>query len=144
MFAHSVLALTALAVSISANAAPQWTSLAGNNADETFLDSASRDKQGHLADVDVLRNFDETITLGNDPVTGAPMYAHRSVKLTYKVDCSKGVIALSAWKMYDGSFGNGEVVWADKNWGKPVFTTANDDETRGVLRSTCATSTASR
>ena len=95
-------------------------------------------------EVDVLRNFNQTITLGNDPVTGAPMYAHRSVKLTYKVDCGKGAVAMSAWKMFDGSFGNGEVVWADKNWGKPVFTAANDDETREVLRSSCPTSTASR
>jgi len=144
MIIRSIFASVVLAASMSAIAAPQWTVLAGNNADDTFLDSTSIDKNGGFIEVDVLRNLDETITLGNDPETGAEMYAHRSVKLTYKVDCKKGAISMSEWTMFDGSFGNGEVVWADKNWGNPVFTAANDEETQDVLRATCPTSTAAR
>jgi len=144
MIARSIFASALLAASVSANATPQWSVLAGSNADFTYLDSGSLAKQGNFAEVDVLRNYNETITLGNDPETGAPMYAHRSVKLTYKVDCGNGAIAMSAWKMFDESFANGEVVWADNNWGKPVFTAANDDETLAVVSSSCPTNTATR
>jgi hypothetical protein len=145
MTTRAIFASAVLAASISATAAaPEWTVLAGNNADYTFFDNASFEQRGEFVEVDVLRNFNETITLGNDPDTGATMYAHRSVKLTYKVDCDKGAVAMSAWKMFDGSFGNGEVVWADQSWGKLAFTSANDDETRAVVSSTCGTNTASR
>lgn len=145
MITRAILASALLAASISATAAaPEWTVLDGNNADYTFFDSASFVKRGQFVEVDVLRNFNEVITLGNDPDTGEAMYPHRSVKLTYKVDCDKGATAMRDWKMFGGSFGNGEVVWADKSWGKPAFNSANDDETRAVVRSTCATNTASR
>jgi hypothetical protein len=143
MIVRSVLASAVFAASISANAA-SWTAMAGNNADYTFVDSASFENKGELVDVDVLRDFNETLTLGNDPDTGAEMYAHRSVKLTYKVDCGNDAIAISEWKMFAGSLGNGEVVWAGKNSGKLAFTAANDEETRALLVSTCATNTASR
>jgi len=144
MIVRSIFASALLAASLSANATPQWSVLAGNNADFTYLDSGSLAKQGNFVEADVLRNFNETIILGNDPETGVPMYAHRSVKLTYKVDCGNGTIAMSAWKMFEGSFGNGEVAWADKNWGKLAFTAANDDETLAVVRSSCPTNTAAR
>ena len=144
MIARSILASAVLATSISANAAPQWNALGGNNADATFVDRTSFELQGGFVTVDVLRNFKETIVLGNQPETGEAMYPHRSVKLTYKVDCGRSAIALSEWKMFDGNFGNGEVVWADRNWGNLAFTAANDEETRAVLRSTCVADTASR
>ena len=144
MIVRSIFASALLAASVSANATPQWSVLAGNNADFTYMDSGSLAKQGNVVEVDVLRNFNETIILGNDPETGAPMYAHRSVKLTYKVDCGKGAIAMSAWKMFADSFAKGEVVWADKNWGKPDFNAANDAETIAVVRSSCATNIAAR
>ena len=116
----------------------------GGNADSTYVDSSSLLKQDGMTDITILRNFDETINLGNHPDTGADMYPHRSVKLTYRVDCGKGAIAISEWKMYAGNLGNGEVVWADKSWGKLTYTAANDDETRSVLRSTCGTKTVMR
>jgi hypothetical protein len=144
MIARSIFASVVLATSISVNAAPQWSVLAGNNADHTFFDSASLAMKGDFVEVDVLRNFNEAITLGNDPETGAPMYTHRSVKVTYTVACDNGAIAMRAWQMFDGSFGNGKVVWADQNWGTPALTAANDDETRSVVGSICPTNTASR
>ena len=144
MITRSIFAAAAMAASISALAAPQWTAVAGNNADDTFVDRSSFTSQGHLIDVDVLRIFDEPVTLGNDADTGEAMYPHRSVKLTYKVNCGTGTIAMSQWTMFDEHFGNGQVVWDHKVQGKLAFTRANDEETRSVLRSTCATNTASR
>ncbi|HUU73695.1 MAG TPA: surface-adhesin E family protein [Burkholderiales bacterium] len=144
MIYRSLFTAIALSASISANAAPEWTLVAGNVGDQTFLDSSSVEKRGDVVQVEVLRNYDQIITLGNDPVTGDEMYAHRSVKLTYQVDCGKGLIAMSGWKMFEGSHANGDVVWADQTWGNQNFTNTNDDETRSVVRSTCAINTAAR
>ncbi|UCD68119.1 MAG: hypothetical protein JSW48_15265 [Betaproteobacteria bacterium] len=144
MISRSLLAFLGLLLSSAAAAAPNWTILAGDIANSTYLDKASVAKHGDFMRADVLRNYDEVITLGNDPVTGADMYPHRSVKVTYHVDCGSGMVAMTSWKMFEGSLGNGEVVWADKLWGKPNLTSANDAETRDVLRSTCATKSVSR
>ena len=144
MFKRSFIAAAVLASSISAHAAPEWSLVAGNIGDQTFLDTASFQKDGDLVHVNLLRSYEETITLGNDPVTGDEMYAHRSVKVTYQVDCAKGMIAMSGWKMFEGTHGNGNVVWADQTWGKQRFIKTNDAETRSVVRSTCATNTAAR
>ena len=144
MFARSILASSALLISFTASAAPQWAMLEGDIGDHTFLDNTSIAKAGTFVQVDVLRNYNETITLGNDPVTGGEMYPHRSVKLKYQVDCGTGTNAMTGSKLFEGNFGNGEVVWADRMWGKQSFSAAGDDETRAVVRSTCGTKTALR
>lgn len=144
MFSRSLLATAAMTFTLTAAAAPQWAAVTGTNADDTFVDRTSYSPEGQLVDVNVLRIFDEQIALGNDPETGEAMYPHRSVKLTYKVDCGAGTIAMSQWTMYDGSFGDGKTVWDVKVQDALAFTRANDEETRAVMRTTCATTTASR
>ena len=144
MIKRTILASAAFAFTLSANAAPKWVELPHSMADLSFLDHSSINLQGSYVDVEVLRNYDETVVLGNDPVSGAEMYSHRSVKLAYRVDCDSRKVALSGWKMYAGNFGAGEVVWADTNWGEPVFVAATDAESRSVLISACATAIAAR
>ena len=143
MFNRSMIATAAMAFSLTAAAAPQWAAIPGNNADDTFVDRCSHSSQNQLLEVNVLRIFDEQIALGNDPETGKAMYPHRSVQLTYEVDCGAGTIAMSRWTMYDGSFGDGEVVWNVDVLNDLAFTRANDEETRAVMASNCATNTAS-
>lgn len=142
MIKTAFLASAALATALSAHAAPEWSELPYSIADASFIDRSSIDPKGMIVNVNVLRNFDQTITLGNDPVTGAPMYSHRSVRLQYVVDCESGKLAIANWKMFDGNFANGDVVWTDANWGKPQFTRAIDGESRAVLASACATAMA--
>lgn len=142
MIKQTMAAALAFAVSTSALAAPKWVELPYSTADASFIDHSSFSLEGKHVDVEVLRNFDETVVLGNDPESGAPMYSHRSVKLAYVVDCEARKVALSNWQMFDGNFGNGEVVWADTNWGELDFTPAHDEESRSVLISACATALA--
>jgi len=144
MIKRTVLASLALAMSVGANAAPRWVELPHSVADTSFLDHSSVIALGEYVDANVLRNFDETIVLGTDPVSGAQMYAHRSVKLNYRVDCESRRVALTGWTMFAGNFGGGEVVWANTNWGEPAFINAVDEETRAVMISACAINTASR
>lgn len=144
MIKRTVIASLALATSVAANAAPRWVELPHSMADTSFLDHSSAVVNGKYVDVNVLRNFDDTIVLGSDPVTGKDMYSHRSVKLSYRVNCDSRKLSLTGWQMYDGNFGNGNVVWADANRGKPAYLAAVDDETRDVLISACAINTASR
>jgi hypothetical protein len=141
---RTVLASLALAASFSANAAPKWVELPYSMADMSFLDHGSVVVQGHYADVNVLRNFNNTVVLGNDPVSGEALYSHRSVKLGYRVDCDSRKLALTGWTMFEGNFGDGEVVWGSTTWGVPAFIDAVDDETRAVLASACSINTASR
>lgn len=144
MIKRFILAASALTLSASAFAAPKWVELPYSVADTSFLDHSSYVLEGRYVDVDVMRNFDETVVLGNDPESGAPMYSHRSVKLSYVVDCKARELSLTGWKMFDGNFGNGEIVWADTHWGELNFVRATDEESRAVLISACATAMASR
>jgi len=144
MIKRSILASLALATSVAANAAPKWVELPHSMADTSFLDHSSVISQGDYADVNVLRNFDNTIVVGNDPVSGAAMYSHRSVKLSYRVNCDSRKVALTGWEMYGGNFGSGQVVWANTNRGTPAFVAAVDEETRAVMISACAINIASR
>ncbi len=142
MIKRTVIASIASAIAFSAHAAPKWVELPYSTADASFLNHSSIEVRGDFVEVDILRNFDETIILGNDPVSGAEMYAHRSVEVNYRVDCGARKVALTGWRMYDGNFGNGDVVWADINWGDPKFTAAADDESRAVVISACASAMA--
>ena len=144
MITRATIASLALATSLSANAAPKWVELPHSMADTSFLDHRSAVVHGKYVDVDVLRNFDDTVVLGNDPDSGAEMYRHRSVKLHYRVDCDSRKLSLSGWKMFEGNFGDGTVVWATTTWSEPAYLAAADDETRAVLSSACAINTASR
>ena len=144
MFARIILATLAISASLPVQAAPEWVALAGANADSTFMNRASINGEGQYVDVEVLRDFAETITLGNDSETGVPLYPHRSVRLTYKVDCAANRLAMSEWQMFDGNLAQGQVVWDQKNVNGLAFVAAVDAEMRAVLRSACATTTVAR
>jgi len=63
----------------------------------------------------VLRDFSEMITPGTDAETGDPIYPHRSIRLTYKVDCAANRLAMSEWQMFDGNLAQGQVIRDQKN-----------------------------
>lgn len=144
MIKRTLFAVMAFAVTTSAHSGPEWVELPYSVGDASFLDHSTLNIQGEYVDVEVLRNYKETIVLGNDPVSGAPMYPHRSVEIRYAVDCASHKVALKGWKMFDGNFGNGEVVWADTNWGKLAFFPVSDEESHAVMVSACATKLAKR
>ena len=144
MFKIGLIAAAAVALPLTAQAAPKWVELPHTLADVSLLDRNSFAEKGEYVDVDVMRNYKESINLGNDPVSGDAMYSHRSVKLNYVVDCESRKIAMKGWTLYDGNFGGGEVVWSDRNWGAPSFINANDEESRSVVISACATLMAAR
>lgn len=141
---RTLISAMALTAAVSAHAAPEWVALPHSIADASFIDRSSITLAGPYVGVNILRNFDETIVLGNDSQTGAPMYGHRSVQLSFVVDCDSQHVALAKWKLFDGNFGNGEVLWADTNWGEPHFVRVADDESRAVMASACAAALALR
>lgn len=144
MFARLILATLAATTTFNAQAAPEWVALADTNTRLTLVNQFTMSKQGQYVDVEVMRDFTETITLGNDAQTGAPLYPHRSVTLTYKVDCVSEKLAVSEWQMFDGNLGQGNTVWDQKNRSGLAFISAVDSEMRAVLRSACNTPTVSR
>ncbi|UCH49082.1 MAG: hypothetical protein JSU95_04630 [Betaproteobacteria bacterium] len=144
MFTRITIALLTWTMSLSAHAAGEWVALADSNSDTTFVNRSAINRDGQTVDVQVLRNFAETVTLGNDPETGTPMYPHRSVTLTYKVDCDANRLAVSEWQMFDGNLATGGLVWDQKNGADLGFIPAVNAEMYAVMRSACATNTVLR
>ena len=143
MIFRTFLAVSAMALSFGVQAAP-GQSLAGTNSDTTLLKRSTVAAEGRFVDVEVLRNFADTITLGSDAQSGAPLYPHRSVALTYKVDCATSTLAMAEWQMFEGNFGQGRLIWDQENRDGLAFVPAVDAEMRAVLRSACATTTVAR
>jgi len=144
MFLRIVMATLAAATSFGVQAASGWVALSGANSETTFINRSSIHTQGQFVDVEVLRDFAETVTLGNDPQSGTPLYTHRSVTLSYRVDCSTNTLAMSEWQMFEKNLGQGALVWNQNNVTGLAFLPAVDAEMHAVLRSACATTTVSR
>jgi len=144
MFAPTLLAMALLAAPLYVQAAPEWVALEGSDSNTTFVNQVSIDNRGQYVDVDVLRDFPELITLGNDSITNEPLYPHRSVTLNYKVDCASNRLAMNEWQMFEGNLAQGKVIWHQKNINGLAFVTAADSEMRAVLHVACATTTVSR
>ena len=144
MFARIIFATLFAAASVTVHAAPEWVWVAGDTSDTSFVSRSAIYSDDQYVDVQVMRNFAETITLGDNPETGAPMYPHRSVTLNYKVDCDANRLAVSEWQMFDGNLATGQIIWYQKNADRLGFIDAVDDEMRAVMRSACATKTVLR
>ena len=144
MFAWVIIATLGATASPSVQDVPEWIWVAGTTSNTTFVSRSAMNSDEQYVDVQVMRNFAETVTLGNDAESGAPMYPHRSVTLTYKVDCDDNRLAVSEWQMYDGNLATGQVIWYQKNVDRLGFIAAVNDEMRAVMRSACATNTVLR
>ena len=137
MIAKLILATT-LAVSIPAFAAPEWVKLAYSSDSTSYLDVASFSNRGDFVHLQLLRNYEQLITLGNDPTTNAVLHPHRSVKLGYLANCESGKVSLSSWQMFSGNFGRGETVWADREQGAPAFIAPSTDQESSALSAACS------
>ena len=137
MIAKFIVAST-LAISMSAFAAPEWVKLADSTDSTSYLDVASVSSHGDLVNLQLLRNYEQLITLGNDPTTNEVIYPHRSVKLGYLANCESGTLSLSSWQMFSGNFGSGETVWNDKEQGAPAFMAPSNLEESSALNAACS------
>ncbi len=132
-----LIAASTLVFSLSAVAAPEWITIADSGEGAVLLDLASVTKTGELLSIEVLRNYEQLITLGNDPTTNEMLYPHRSVKLGYLANCESGKLSLASWQMFSGNFGNGETVWTDKEQGSPAFIAPSNLEESSALDAAC-------
>jgi hypothetical protein len=144
MLLRYFLAVFAVLASLNVQAASEWVALNGVNSDSIFVNRANLAAQGDLVDVEVLRDFSETITLGNDAVSGDPLFAHRSITLTYRVDCTNNTLAMLQWQMFEGNQGEGPMIWNQQNANGLAYLNAVDPEMNAVLRSACGTTTVAR
>lgn len=137
MIAKFIAAAT-LATSMSAFAAPEWVKLADSTDSTSYLKVASVSSHGDLMNLQLLRNYEQLITLGNDPTTNEAFYPHRSVKLGYLANCESGKLSLSSWQMFSGNFGSGETVWTDQEQGAPAFMAPSTVEESSALSAACS------
>lgn len=138
MFSKLIVGSTLL-VSMTAFAAPDWSKVSDFDSGVAYLDRASVATKGGDMSVRVLRNYEQLVTLGSDPETKEAWYPHRSVKLNYVANCDSGKVALEGWQMFSGNFGDGDTVWADRQFGVPTFVTPSSSEESSVLSAACAT-----
>ena len=144
MLLRGVLSALLLSTALNVQAAAEWVTLNGNNDGTTFINQLALDSKGEFVDIEVMRDFEETATFGNDASSGVPLYPHRSVTLTYRVDCASNTLAVVEWQMFEGNLGEGNKVWDQQNAGGLAFLKAVDAETRGVLSAACASTTVAR
>jgi hypothetical protein len=141
LFAAVVVATAALSAQA---AAPQWNTVAVTDSSSVYVNASSVGEAGDLRSVWTLRNHRDSISLGNDPVTGTPWYPHRSAKVEYTVNCAAGQVAMTAWKLYSGNFGDGDTVWADRVYGELAFSKPALAEEQAALNAACSSQTALR
>lgn len=132
------IAASSLVLSMAAVAEREWVTLADSGEGTVFSDLASVTKACELLSVRVLRNYEQLITLGNDPTTNEMRYPHRSVKLGYLANCESGEVSLESWQMFRSNFGNSEAVWADKEHGAPAFIAPSSSEESSALTAACS------
>ena len=132
------IAASTLIFSMSVVAAPEWVTVADSGEATVLLDLTSLAKTGELVSIQVLRNYDQLITLGNDPTTNEMLYPHRSVKLSYLANCESGKVSLESWQMFSGNFGTGETVWTDRELGTPAFMATSSPEESSALQAACS------
>ena len=133
-----LITASTLVFSLSAVAAPEWITVAEKGDGAVLLDLASVAKADELVRFQVLRNYAQLNTLGNDPTTSEMLYPHRSVKLGYLANCESGKLSLASWQMFSGNFGNGESVWSDKELDAPAFIPPSSPEESSALNAACA------
>ncbi len=94
----------------------------------------------------VERNYDQTVTLGQNPTSGKDMYPHRSVSIQYAVNCSEATLRLSAWRMFSGPRGEGILIWSGhhtSDTGDGGYAAVTDEE-RGAVATACQATAAAR
>lgn len=133
-----LIVASTIALSMSALAAPEWVKLADSSDASSYLDVASVSSRGGLVNLQLLRNYEQLVTLGDDPTTNEVIYPHRSVKLGYLADCESGKLSLSSWQMFSGHFGRGETVWTDQEHGAPAFMAPSSAEELSALNAACS------
>jgi hypothetical protein len=94
----------------------------------------------------VERNYDQTVTLGQNPTTGKDMYPHQSVAIQYAVNCSESTLSLSAWRMFSGPRGEGILIWSGRHAASAGDTgyAAVTEEERGAIATACQATAAAR
>ena len=139
MIKRSLLALAAsLAITGTAVAGPNWLPIVIADNGSSYLDWNFGSAVGDQMTVRLMRNYTDAVDLGADATTQEPLYAHRSVKVTYRVDCAKGTIAMDGWQMYSGNYGDGELVWADRQAGTAAFLSPGSAEEKFAVVNACA------
>ena len=133
-----LIATSTLVFSMSVVAAPEWVTVADSGEATALSDLTSVAKTGELVRIQILRNYDQLITLGNDPTTNEMLYPHRSVKLGYLANCKSGKVSLESWQLFSGNFGTGETVWTDRELGTPAFMATSGSEESSALQAACA------
>jgi hypothetical protein len=144
MFFRTLVAISVAALTLSVQAATERVALSGSNPGSTLTKLSTVAPQGRFVEVEVLRDFADTVTLGRDAQSGAALYPHRSVTLTYRVDCETSTLAMAEWQMFEGNSGQGQMIWNQENRDGLAFIPAVNPEMDTVLRSACATSTVAR
>lgn len=135
---HKLIAASTFIFSMSVVASPEWLTVANSDQATVVLDLTSVAKTGELASIQVLRNYDQLITLRSDPLTNEMLYLHRSVKLGDLANCESGKVSLESWRMFSGSFGTGEKGWTDKDLGTPAFMATSGPEESSTLQAACS------
>ena len=86
----------------------------------------------------IIRSYEDTVTLGIDPVSGLDWHPHKSAKFVFNVNCNTNSLALTGWNLYSEKSGKGKIVWADTDYGKPNYYTPVTEDEVNLTSNLCA------
>lgn len=98
---------------------------------------AMSDKNLDTNEVEIVRNYNEKIHLGVDPISGIEWYPHQSVKIRYITDCDSKKVAMQSWKLYSDKNARGDIVWADEDFALPHYYKPMIIDERIALENVC-------
>ncbi len=124
-------ALVALGAAGAARAA-DWQTLTADDGTQVYVDADSVATRGSAVEAVVLVNFSTARTLGDD------WFPHRSQVLRYRVACSTGTAAATAWSFKSGALGNGDTVWKQRRPDAALVAPAGDSVGGAVLAALCS------
>ncbi len=120
-----------LAVAGAARAA-DWQAITADDGAQVYVDTESLAARGGALEAVVLVNYSTARTLGDD------WFPHRSRVLRYRVACTSGTAATTAWSFKSGALGGGETVWKQRRPEAALVAPAADTVDGAVLAALCS------
>ena len=122
----------------------EWDRVVHSHEVTAYVAASSVEGGGPIKTVWLMRDYEQQINLGIDPITGIAWYPHHSAEIQLDIHCGYRSVGIRSWRLYEGKKGTGNLVWVEKDHGKPTHYKPVLDEEVAALTAVCGTLAARR
>ena len=130
--------------SINASVNNEWDRVVHSHEATAYVAANSVEGGGPIKTVWLMRDYEQQINLGIDPITGIAWYPHHSAEIQLDIHCGYRSVGIRSWRLYEGRKGTGNLVWVEKDHGNPTHYVPVLDEEVAALSTVCGTLAAHR